>query len=218
MKQLRAILILVHLVLVTLMAAPAPVSGMRKALFKSDQGQEQLAGWAEVARAVGWRGSDQDFEALIWETGRGWLAVRAGVLGSFAPWFQHSGTRQGWRMFSVVGRRPTTLEIEVQRGEGWERVFVTGDELAEQWRDRQLDQERVRAFLSDYAQLTNRKGYDRFVRGWVAPALFADDPAITSVRVQLRRRVALPAARARTGERGRERLHWRVIVRRGGAE
>lgn len=211
LRHLRAAAVLFHLVAITLMALPSPPKNMNQ--LKSEQGKAQLASWAGVARAVGFDVSDEDFGLWIRATAGAWRDGRDVVIKPISPYFQYTGTRQAWRMFSVVSRRPTALEIQALKAGAWETVHVTGA-AGPWWRETQLEQERVRAFLSGFASLSRRSEYRQFVHRWAAPTLFADDPEVESVRVQLRRGRSLDPARARAGEAPAEKLRWVETVDR----
>jgi len=203
--------VLFHVVAITLMALPAPPGNLKQ--LSSGQGQAQLADWAATFRGAGLDVSDEAFEAWVRDAAGTWGAAHAAALDPLTPYYRLTGTRQSWRMFSVVSRRPTAVEIHVLKGDAWERVYATG-EAGAQWRSRQLDQERVRAFQTGFLNLSRQGDYRNFVHRWVAPSLFEDDPEVSSVRVQLRRSRSLAPARVRGGDRASVKTRWAIVVPR----
>lgn len=205
MRHLRALLVLAYLLLITVMAIPAPVGGMQKKMWESEQGRAEVANWAGAVRSIGIDISDRQFAELVWSVGWTWLQSRNAVVEPLRPAFRYTGTRQSWRMFSVVRHHGARVAILLDRGDGFEPLFVAGEHEA--WRAHQLNQERTRAFLSSYSGLDGRGSWDGFV-DWVAARAAEDFPEGGTVRVELRRSRTLSPEKLHAGKEPKVKLRW----------
>jgi hypothetical protein len=161
MRQLRAVFVLFHVVAITIMSIPAPVSGMKKAQWSTPAGTQEIHRWADVARATGLRVTDATFRDFVWEAGSTWLSLRNDVVAPFRPYLAYTGSRQSWRMFSMIEHEEGRLAIFLDRGQGREPLFVTYEH--EVWRRTELRQERTRTILGAFYGLDSKRTWDGFV-------------------------------------------------------
>ena len=101
-------------------------------------------------------------------------------------------------MFSYINHEPARLEIHVDRGAGWEPLYVARTS-EHAWRRDQFDQERFRALVNPFSWKEGRKRYQALGQ-WAAAQIAAEDPSVRRVRLLMRRR-PLPSPR-KLRERG----------------
>lgn len=155
--ELRAVLVALHLFAVFVMAFPAPVGGLGKAT-RSAPGVKSI--FAELGSLTG-----MDADVLMDTTFDGlevWLDARMDVLRPFRPYYNHLGTKQGWRMMAVVNRKPSRLRVEVDG----KVVYRTGDPDA-RWMAHVLEASRTRGVMFEWSWRQGRKHYTPFV-AWLA--------------------------------------------------
>ena len=63
------------------------------------------------------------------------LSARKALLAPAQPYYRLLGTGQSWSMFGVLNHTPARLEIDVDRGAGWEPLYHA-HEPAHAWRRR----------------------------------------------------------------------------------
>ena len=155
--ELRAVLVLLHLVAIFCMGAPAPVGGLA-ASTKEAPGVRQI--FTDVSASTGIPA--EDLEAVTWTTLKVWLDARDWVIKPFRPYYNRLGTRQSWRMMAVVNRRPARVRIELDG----ELAYRTGDPDA-RWMAELLEAARVRGVMFEWSWKSNRKQYTKMME-WLA--------------------------------------------------
>lgn len=191
-RQLRALLVLVHVVAVGLAALPAPEGGMNRAAWKDPTVQDELNTWAARLRAAGLDLGDEEFQAVLWNLGTRTIAARKLVLRPLQPYYRFLGTHQSWRMFVAPHRYPARLHIDVEEGGAWRPVYVARSPEY-RWRARQLDDDRMRAAIFRYAWPAYARAWRSF-SAWVATRAAADFPEARRVRLRYdKRRTPSPA-------------------------
>jgi hypothetical protein len=161
MRHLRAAFVLFHVVAITVMSIPAPVGGMEEARWATAAGKREIHHWAEAVRGVGLDVSDAALRDLVWQAGTAWLSFRNDVVAPFRPYLVYTGSRQSWRMFSMVEHEQGRLAVYVDRGNGREPAFVTYEH--EVWRRTELRQERTRTILGDFYGRESKRVWPGFV-------------------------------------------------------
>lgn len=189
MKHLRAILVLLHVLAITLLSFPAPVGGMTKKAFADPAAQASFAAYATVLQGLGLDVEPAELEAWLWDRGNRLIELRRILVEPTLPYQKWTGAEQGWRMFGMVNRRPAWLVIELQEGEAWRTIYrCRSQEHA--WRQEQLDQERMRAVVNAWSWRTRKPGYDQF-GVWIAQQASVDFPGASHLRIHMQQ-VALP--------------------------
>jgi hypothetical protein len=161
MRHLRAAFVLFHVVAITVMSIPAPVGGMNEAEWSTSAGKREIHRWGEAVRGVGLDVSDQALRDFVWNAGNAWLSFRNDAVAPFRPYLVYTGSRQSWRMFSMVAHEQGRLAISLDRGNGPEPLFVTYEHEA--WRRRELRQERTRTILGDFYGRKSKRVWPGFV-------------------------------------------------------
>ena len=155
--ELRAVLVLLHLVAIFCMGAPAPVGGLAPST-KEAPGVRQI--FTDVSASTGIPA--QDLEAFTWTTLKVWLEARDWVIKPFRPYYNRLGTRQSWRMMAVVNRKPARVRIELDG----ELAYRTGDPDA-RWMAELLEAARVRGVMFEWSWKSNRKQYTKMME-WLS--------------------------------------------------
>ncbi len=192
--RLRAVLIALHLVAITLAALPSPGEGMVREAWSDPTVQREFAVWVQRLNTLGISWSEQEFEDHLWDTASAYLALQGKLQLPFKNryynYYDWCGTMQSWRMFAGPHRYPSRLVIEVHEGAAWRPVYVQRDP-AHAWLAWQLDEYRMRPleyrfswFLHRYRypeQYTDFVGFARYVARKAA----RDFPSADSLRVRL---------------------------------
>jgi len=182
--QVRAVLVLLHVVAVTLMALPAPGGGMNRAAWAEPTVQGEFAAWTERLNGLGIDVTSEQLQDRAWAFAVGFMDLRETVLTPFEPYYEYTGTWQSWRMFVAPHRVPSRLEIDLERvdGAGWQPIYVqASDDL--RWRADQLEHDRLRAQIFRLSWPGYESTYGRFAE-WLARQAARDFPDGTRLRVR----------------------------------
>jgi hypothetical protein len=196
--HLRAGLIGLHVVAVTVVALPAPVGGMDRRLWADPTVQAEFRAWRGRLAAVGVELSAAEFEDRLFGAASGLMAARSAAIAPFEPYYDHFGTWQSWRMFVAPHTHPSRLVVEVRRDGAWAEVFRERSPTAT-WMRPVLAQDRVRSAIFRYAWPNYKSSYKRFAR-WVAERALADHPGADAARVRFERQASPTPTQARAGE------------------
>ncbi len=208
--QVRAALLLVHVVAVVLLALPSPHRMKDRARWQGQRTQREIALWAE--RLQGW-GVDTDpkrLEAGLWDAAQQYVGLRETIAEPLSPYVAVAGVVQPWGMFRSPQRRPGELQVEVDDGHGYRLVYVSRSPehryLAEQ-----LDHNRFRKIIG--RAVRQRPLFDA-IAGFVVERAAADFPHARRVRVTMMRFDSLPPERRAAGEEAPRQVHFRREWRR----
>ncbi|MCB9779556.1 MAG: hypothetical protein H6742_13415 [Alphaproteobacteria bacterium] len=189
MDHLRAILVLLHVLVISVLSFPAPVGMMTERAFSHPDTQASFQSYTDALNAVGVDIDKDEFQQLLWDAGTAFISVRRKVVAPMQPYVALTGTEQGWRMFGSVNRRPAWLRVELKQDGAWRTIYeMRSDEYT--WRRQQLDQERVRAVVNNFSWLHSKRTYEDFGL-WLARRAAEDFPDATHLRTSMVRR-ALP--------------------------
>ena len=190
MKHFRAILILIHIFAINIIAFPTPRGALSKKHVAKPDIQESIALWHRILIVETLFGHNKEqFAKDIVKIGRWLVDTQAALTAPFAPYYKYAGTRQSWQMFGYVSHSSGQLHIEVFQNEEWTPLYIDLQKDC-QWRGGQLNQERVRAMRSLFAQKKMPKKYRRFVN-WTSKKAFQDFPDAKKFKVYYKKR-AIP--------------------------
>jgi len=190
--QIRAALLLLHIVAVVLMALPAPVGSERDDTYEMPAVREQLQQLRDLLGRVGVETTEDELADLSKNSARAVLDVRKTALRPFKPYYDLAGTRQGYRMFSGVSLSGDRLQVEIDRGGEWELIYLARDP-DHTWRWWTFNHELTRSLLYRYVEKRYRKRFKSLSR-WVAAEAAADFEGVERVRVSfLRQRIPSPS-------------------------
>lgn len=195
MKHLRAVLVLLHVLAITILAFPAPVGAMNRRSFQEPGVQDTIASYARALQAVGAPVDRETLEDWLWRQGSRLIQVRRAAVKPWKPYVALTGAEQGWRMFGTVARRPAWLVVEVQEGGAWRPVYRSRSSTLT-WRAHQFDQERMRAVVSQWSWKSRKKGYEEF-GVWLARQASVDFPQASHLRTRMEQVVLPPPERLR---------------------
>lgn len=185
--HVRAALLALYLVVVTLAAVPTP-AGFSRTRLDDPAVKESLDAWKGVLSAIGVVETDEEMADLAWSAGQALVSGRQTLIGPFETYFWLTGTRQSWRMYGGVDRRSARLEIDVHEHGAWRTVYA--DLTEHDWRGGMLRQERVRTVRDHFSDKRNRSKWRGFVT-WMARLAAADFPDADRLRMRF---VGLDAA------------------------
>jgi hypothetical protein len=209
-REIRAALLLVHVVAIVLMSLPGELKLGDPARWKDLRTQAQLKLWAGRLRGWGWEMSDEAFEARLWSLTQRYLGARQAIVTPFLPYGQVAP--QGWGMFKAPPLEPSAIVIEVREKRSPWRTLYASRSPEHAWQSRLLDHNRFRKQIG-------RVGGDptllRWVAHWLAKRVFDEFPEVTEVRVRVERITSLPPERVRAGEVPPRKTERQERVRRG---
>ena len=204
--HLRAGLVILHAIAISIHALPAPTT-LSKAVLQEPNMQATFQSWADQATALGWELDRAGVEDIAVEWGGVLLAGRTWVVRPFAPYYNLTGTRQSWQMFGYINRHPGRFEVELEDDGTWRPLYCATSSSA-QWRYSQLSQERLRAIVSPYAWKNGRKSYQRMGL-WLSKQAARDFPAATKLRIQMiQLDIPSPAELRELGELPEGKTYW----------
>jgi hypothetical protein len=176
-----AAFVALHLFAVTVCALPSAGSGMNRAAWRQPTVQGEFAAWTRRLNGLGVSVTSEGLQDWAWAVASRHEGVRDAVLAPFRPYFQLCGTWQGWRMFVAPHRFPARAEIEIDRGQGWEKVYVARS-ADHTWLARQLDHDRFRAALFRYGWDHYRSPRQQYAT-WVSRQAAAAFPGAIRARI-----------------------------------
>lgn len=195
--HLRAALIALHLLAITLLALPAPGGGMSKAAWSDPTVQAEIRAWSQRLSALGYETTPKALESRLWDLATAYMAARTKVLAPFGPYYRYAGTSQPWRMFVAPHRWPERMHVDVYEGGAWRPVYVERSSEAT-WLRPTLDHDRFRSAIFRFAWPQNRKTYRHFGE-WLAARAAVDFPTATKLRTRFFKQRSPSAAEVRAG-------------------
>ncbi len=140
---------LVHLVVIFVVAFPAPVGGLDRTLWKDPTAQQEFASWAKFFHVA-----EPDFEEFLYQAAVKYMNGRDVIMGPFVQYVAWTGCDQPWRMFVGPQRFPSRLQVQVHRAskpaDTWETLFLERDPAAA-WHAELFGQERLRSQIFRWA-------------------------------------------------------------------
>lgn len=194
--HLRAALIALHVFAITALALPSAGSGLNRKAWNNPTVQEEFAQWSERLGTLGIALPPDELQDVAYAFASSWNTVQSTAVAPFKPYYRHFGTYQSWRMFVAPHRYPARLHVDIDRGEGWEPLYVARSEV-HTWRRRQLDQDRLRSAIFRYGWRKNA-AYTAFGR-WLAARAAEDFPDARRMRTRFFVYKTLPPEQVRAG-------------------
>jgi hypothetical protein len=199
--QVRAVLVALHLLAITLLALPSAGEGTARWAWKDPTVQHEFAAWTARLNGLGVRVTQEEFEDDLWAFDSTYESVRGRVTGPFNHYYAECGTFQSWRMFAGPQRYPSRLHIDVQEAGAWKPIYVQRDP-DHAWLAGQLDQYRMRPVLYRLSWYRHVPEFDDFrvLSRWVAARAARDFPEASRVRVHFFTFRSPPPDEVRAGE------------------
>jgi hypothetical protein len=195
--HLRALLILVHLFAISVLAMPAPGSGLNRSAWSDPTVTAEFDAWRERLASWGVDYTADEFEEQLWtvaETYQGGVNV---VVKPFRPYYRYCGTQQSWRMFVAPHRNPAILHFEIHEEGEWRPLYVEGS-TEYTWNGELLDHDRARSAMFRYAWSSYRRDWRRF-SSWFAQQAANEFPEATQLRAYYWKYRTLSPADTRAG-------------------
>jgi hypothetical protein len=198
----RALFVAEHVFAITAMATPSPGVGLNRKAWKDPTVQGKFSAWTTRLNGLGVDVAEPELEDFLWTFANGYEDARDTVLDPFTPYFRYTGAWQSWKMFVAPHRFPARLEIEVDRGNGFEPLFVERSPTAT-WRRSWFDHDRMRAAVFRYGWAHYRTARSQFA-DWVDRQVRADFDDVRQVRVSFVKYRTPSPAETRAGIRAEE--------------
>lgn len=201
-EHLTAAYVALHLLLMGVMALPDSASER-----EWERAAPWFQAWSNSAATIGVAVSaDRVEEGFRFANG-----IVGGIGTVFEPLTgpldRYLGLDQHWGMFSSVPQRSARLEIQVLLHDGWEPLYVARSSMYD-WRRRQLDHERFRTYINNFAWKRNRREFRRFA-AWISDQARREIPDARKIRVQMREvEFVSPQELRRLGELPKGTVYW----------
>jgi len=182
--KVRAAIIAFALVIHGLLAAPLP-QPVSKRDFKGPVSAQEVEKWHELATAVGWEMTDQEFQDLVMTVSNGIGETHVAMEKPIKKALRITGTGQGWALFAVPDAYPHRLEIQGKRSgdRNWHFIYRRHDPEFSEFLGSQINYRRVRGIYDGSSRRPGRT-YKNFTK-WVAVHAFNQFPELTEVRVRM---------------------------------
>ena len=189
-RHIRALLVLLHLVVICALTTPDLSGTMSRAAWKQPAVQRELAPWAERFGQT-----PEEFEDNLWDLATGWRDWRTRLLGPIKPYSDYFGVRQRWRMFASPNRVPARYEIDIKVDAAWRPIYRSRSDQYT-WRRKLFDHDRMRTSMYRATWPNSQHRY-KLLCEWVARQVERDFPHASAVRIR-RYRYATPGPRSDT--------------------
>ena len=180
--HVRAALVSLHLLAIVIMATPSLGGAMSRKAWQQETVQSEFSAWSGRLNGLGFDTTPAGLEDWAWGVATKWTEIRKSLNEPLSPYHEYVGVRQRWRMFAAPHRVPARLEIEMQKGGQWHKVYVQGSDRYN-WRSHQLAHERMRAAIFKYQWPQNRKTLG-YLHEWIAARAEEDYPDADAVRMR----------------------------------
>jgi hypothetical protein len=182
--HVRALLVGLHLLAITLLALPSVGEGMARWAWQDPTVQDEFAQWTARLNRWGVAITQQEFEDHLWAVASSYESARGRALAPFNSYYGLCGTFQSWRMFAGPHRYPSRLLIDLEEHGIWRPLYVQRDP-EHTWLASQLDHYRMRPFLYRLSWYRYADFGDfRQLASWVARHAANDFPDAQRVRVR----------------------------------
>lgn len=195
--QLRAVLVGLHVLGVTLMATPSASAGLKRSLWKEPTVQQEFAAWNSRFRAIGIDWTQPEMEDALWDFAVGWEDVRGELVAPFKDYGRYLGVSQSWRMFVAPHRFPTRLSVDLQEDGAW-RTLYEERSPEHTWLARVFDHDRMRSAIFRFGWPQYKKSWEGFSR-WVAARAAVEFPDATRIRTRMFKYKTLSPEEVRAG-------------------
>lgn len=159
--HVRAVLIAVHLVLITGLAIEVPL------VSPKDLKKPAIAAWitrtSEKLNDAGLSMSREEFQDQVVIWGGGLRTVLLAIRKPGNVYAKYAGVKQSWQMFAGVPTHSAYFFIEIDHGEGFEPLYTARSHEAA-WRKPFFDHGRIRTFINHFVRKKNGKGWKRLSR------------------------------------------------------
>lgn len=207
--RVRAVLVTIHLVAITLSAVPSPEGGLNRKAWSDPTVQTEFKAWAG---RLGMQ--PKDFEEKLWTAANAYQGALGTVLTPVEPYELVLGTEQSWKMFVAPHRFPTRLELATRTGDqAWEVLFYESSPTA-RWHVEQLRLERLRSAIFRWGWPAYSSAFTKGCAAFARMA-FDEDAARTEFRCRFWRAESPSPEEAASGDLPRGRWSDGRVVARG---
>jgi hypothetical protein len=209
--HVRAAFVAFHLLVVVVLGLPQPGGFMHERLWRKPEVVGAIRTATRVVNAVGIGLSEDEVKDVAWGAGLAWQKARRRTVQHLTWYVDYCGVKQGWSMFASLPKRSARLEVQIEEDGVWRTVYRAQDPDAD-WRGRQLRQERVRAFVNNFAWKRHQRGFPVFADA-LAVRASGDFPEATRLRAHMVPvQLVAPAALRAAGALPEGAPYWQATV------
>jgi hypothetical protein len=203
--QVRAALVLFHVLAVLVLSLPGPAIS-NEAAWNTRVAKTDLDDWS---RSLG--SEPDDFRSRLRSIALGWVEVRNALATPFRPYASYTQMTQSWAMFASPQRNPTELHLIGDVGRGFDVPLYKPHDPSAALFDEWLSHNRLRKLRGRFGRRAPGKSYDELAR-YLARRACDARPDLVRVKVALWAYRSLgPADRAQrkspNGKYEHERIH-----------
>lgn len=180
--QIRAALLLYHVVGVVLLSIPSPEGAMQRSSWDDPTVQHEFEAWSRRLRAIGVHHDRRSLDQSLWSLSNRYLTVRRVITSPYDAYGTFAGSRQSWRMFTAPQRFPVRLEVSIRERGAYHTVYLSRSN-EHVWRRDLFDHYRLRRAVFMMGWDRERRHFTTFA-DWVASRAAADYPDATDVLVR----------------------------------
>jgi hypothetical protein len=179
LRQLRAVLVALHVVAVVSMSVPSPENISVASLTKRHA--REFRPWQDAFAKIGVP-PETTLDVVV-RGGRVLETVEGGAERVFAPYERLLGVHQNWRMFAQSAPQGEIVEMLVYQGSTWRRVYaVTAPDA--RWHADIWEQGRVRGVMDVIGRQPENEAWGRVAQS-AARRAAVDFPDATVFRMQV---------------------------------
>ena len=176
---------IVYVAVAAWIALPSGERLRDRALWEHPSTQQQFRAWATLLQSFGLEIEAEPLQERAWGLTQNYLELRRKWVWPVQELALQLGVDQSFRMFSNPQTTPSLLVVELDRGAGFDPIYVARASQ-HRWNARQLEHHRIRKLIGRVA----RGSYEAQWRGltrWLARRASCDFPEGKRLRVRLYR-------------------------------
>ena len=182
--NIRAALIALHLIAITLKAIPSPEGGMNRKDWKNPTVQAEFKAYSAQLNQLGIPINAHDLEESLWRLSKEYMQLRRAALKPFRFYYRHVGADQNWHLFIAPHMFPSRLILEIRNNkeEEWHRIYEPFNADA-RWYAHLIEEARFRPSIFRYSWGRYKYHYKIFSR-YLAVKAAEDFPMATDFRTR----------------------------------
>ncbi len=166
-------------------ALPSGARLRDRALWEQPSTQQQFQAWAALLQRFGLEVEAEPLRERVWTLTQGYLELRHQWVWPAQKLALQLGIDQSFRMFSNPQTAPSLLVLELDRGAGFEPIYVARS-TQHRWNARQLEHHRIRKLIGRVARGSYEAQWRDLTR-WLARRASCDFPEGKRLRARLYR-------------------------------
>lgn len=192
--QVRAVLVLGHVLAISIAAVPGPDGGMSRDQWRDPAVQAELITWSQRFHMT-----QERFTDLIYPLAETLFSLRIAARKPVGPYLEYTGVEQPWRLFVAPDRVPSRFQLQVlRRGHRDEETLYEEGSREYAWHRRYFTHSRTRRALYWYGWPLTWGSRGEHCE-WLARQVFDEMPDAERVRCRFFRGPSPSPEQARRG-------------------